>query len=72
MTQTIEAIFEDGVFKPLSPLRGVAEHDQVTIAVTTAAREQRSLQTLEPMSHEDAQEMREIIAREFGHVQRTG
>lgn len=71
MTTTLEAIFEDGVFKPLSTPTGLAEHDRVTIAVTTAEPPPPPHQPFEPMSHEDAQEMREIIEREFGHVRRT-
>ena len=66
MTTTLEAIFEDGVFKPLSTPSGIAEHDQVTIAVTASERPKPSLDPIEPMSDEDAHEMREIIEREFG------
>ncbi len=33
MTKTIEAIFENGVFKPMSPLNNIAEHKKVTLII---------------------------------------
>jgi predicted DNA-binding antitoxin AbrB/MazE fold protein len=33
-TQTIEAIYEQGVFRPLQPINDLAEHERVTLAVT--------------------------------------
>ncbi len=33
MTKTIEAIFENGVFKPLSPLNNITEHKKVTLVI---------------------------------------
>ncbi|OGF56727.1 MAG: hypothetical protein A2Z21_07775 [Candidatus Fraserbacteria bacterium RBG_16_55_9] len=40
MTQTIEAIYEDGVLKPLIPLQ-LPEHQRVTLAI-------QAIQTLRP------------------------
>lgn len=40
MTQTIEAIYEDGVLKPLTPLQ-LPEHQRVTLAI-------QSLRSLRP------------------------
>ncbi len=37
MSTRIEAIYEDGVFKPLSPLNDIQEHSKVTITVEAAS-----------------------------------
>lgn len=37
MSTRIEAIYEGGVFKPLSPLKDIQEHSKVTITVETAS-----------------------------------
>lgn len=69
MTQTIEAIYEDGVLKPVQPLQGLVEHVRVKITV----------EEKEPSSHplvdcfgilpdEDALEMKRIIEDEFEKV----
>ena len=55
MKETLRAIFENGVFRPLKRPKGVVEHREVTLI---AGR----------VSSDDAQEMREIIEREFEHV----
>jgi predicted DNA-binding antitoxin AbrB/MazE fold protein len=38
MTQTIEAVYEDGVFKPLRPV-SLPEHQRVSIAVSLPTSE---------------------------------
>jgi predicted DNA-binding antitoxin AbrB/MazE fold protein len=40
MSTRIEAIYEDGVLKPLSPLRDIQEHSRVVITVETSGVEQ--------------------------------
>lgn len=69
MTRIIQALYEDGVLKPLQPLEGVAERSQVQI--TVEVREDRP----HPLSEcfgilpdEDAEEMRRIIEEEFERV----
>jgi predicted DNA-binding antitoxin AbrB/MazE fold protein len=37
MSTRIEAIYEGGVLKPLSPLKDIQEHSKVTITVETAS-----------------------------------
>jgi predicted DNA-binding antitoxin AbrB/MazE fold protein len=37
MSVTIEAIYEGGVLKPLSPLAGVEEHERVLLTVQTSS-----------------------------------
>ncbi len=38
MTRQIEAVYENGVLRPLEPLP-LAEHDRVTLTVTTPSKE---------------------------------
>jgi hypothetical protein len=70
--QTIDAVYENGVLRPLTPLTGVPEHGAVrlTVMVAIAGGEARR-----PLSNcvgilpdADAQEMRSAIEREFEGV----
>jgi predicted DNA-binding antitoxin AbrB/MazE fold protein len=67
MTQTLEAVYENGVFRPLSEPAGVAEHARVTISVI-AESAGPPLDLVGSLPHEDAEEMRAIIQREFSRV----
>lgn len=69
MTRTIEALYENGVLRPLEPLEGVAEHSRVKLIVEL---KERSLHPLSDcigiLPDEDAQEMLRIIEDEFERV----
>jgi hypothetical protein len=61
-------VFENGVLRPLRRPKGLAEHRHVTLTVD-AEDEASSLADLAgSLSSENAQEMREIIEREFERV----
>ncbi len=69
MTQTVDAIYEDGVLKLVQPLRGLAERTRVRITV------EEGQELVHPMADcagimpdEDAEEMRQIIDAEFEKV----
>ena len=68
--QTIDAVYENGVLRPLTPLTGVPEHGAVRVTVTLAGGEaQRSLaDCVGILPDSDAQEMRNAIEREFEGV----
>jgi predicted DNA-binding antitoxin AbrB/MazE fold protein len=68
MTQTLEAVYEDGVFKPLSIPHGVPEHAQVTLSVEVAPPARSLQDVIGTMSREDAEEMQDIVRREFGRI----
>src|SRR5436309_656646 len=38
MTRTIEAIYSHGVLKPVEPLEGIQENDQVTVTIESSPR----------------------------------
>ena len=69
MTQTVEAVYEDGVLRPLGPLKGIAEHCTVNVTVDTGERRPHPLaDCIGTLPDEDAQEMLHIVADEFERV----
>ena len=68
MSETIPAVFENGVFRPLRPPTGLAEHHQVTLTVDAEVEASPLSEVAGSLASEDAQELREIIDREFERV----
>lgn len=69
MKETLEAVFENGVFRPLSRPESVAEHGRVTLTVTSSFAGVMSLADLAgDLPLEDAAEMEAIVNREFEQV----
>lgn len=68
MSETIRAVFENGVFRPLQRPQGITEHRQVTLTVDVAEEVSPLSEVAGCLSAEDAQEMREIVEREFERV----
>jgi len=79
VVRTIEAIYENGVLRPLQAIDGLAEHERVTVTVTSgegvAKGPTRGVLGGHPfrdcigiLPNEDATEMLEIIEREFEQV----
>jgi predicted DNA-binding antitoxin AbrB/MazE fold protein len=65
MTKTIEAIYEDGLLRPIQPLEGVADRSRVRLTVEVA---EPLADCIGILSDEDAEEMRRIIEAEFERV----
>ncbi|MSO82185.1 MAG: DUF104 domain-containing protein [Acidobacteria bacterium] len=68
MKETLRAIFENGVFRPLTRSQSLAEHREVTLTVTLEEKPSSLVDLSGRVSSADAQEVREIIEREFEHV----
>lgn len=51
MAKSIEAVYENGIFKPLKPIKGLAEHERVQL-------------TIEPLSASD-QEVEAMLELAF-------
>jgi hypothetical protein len=68
MTTKLEAVFENGVFRPLTRPEGIAEHGRVTLTVTSEDRLSSVADLAGRISADDAQEMRAIVEREFERV----
>ncbi|MEI8194922.1 MAG: antitoxin family protein [Phycisphaerae bacterium] len=70
MVRTIDAIYENGVFRPVQPAEGFKEHERVCIAVLPAESGDvhPMLKHCGALSHEDAQAMLKVIQDEFEKV----
>jgi predicted DNA-binding antitoxin AbrB/MazE fold protein len=68
MTTRFEAVYENGVFRPLTPPEGIAEHGRVTITVTTQEQPSSLADLAGRISTDDAREMLAIVEREFERV----
>jgi predicted DNA-binding antitoxin AbrB/MazE fold protein len=68
MKKTLEAVYENGVFRPLKRPEGLAEHRRVTLTVTADEAPSSLADIAGSVSADDAREMREIIEREFERV----
>jgi predicted DNA-binding antitoxin AbrB/MazE fold protein len=69
MSETLPAVFENGVFRPLRRPKELTEHRQVTLTVDVAEDVSSLSEVAGSLSPEDAQEMREIVEREFERVE---
>ena len=68
MTRTLEAVYENGVLRPLQPLDGAREHSQWTVTLEPAMRQPTLAGCIGIMPDDDAQEMIKIIEEEFEQV----
>ncbi|KYC39092.1 hypothetical protein WA1_34475 [Scytonema hofmannii PCC 7110] len=67
--QTVEAIYENGVFRPLKALDGLVEHSQVKITIESDQTQSHPLlQFAGILSDEEAIELQHTIANEFGKI----
>ena len=68
MKATLEAVYENGVFRPLTRPEWIAEHRHVTLTVTADEQSSSLADLAGRISPDDAREMREIVEREFERV----
>lgn len=68
MTTTIEAIYENGVLRPVKPLQGVPEHSVVHLTINESSKPHPLANCIGIMPDEDANEIRRIINDEFSKV----
>ncbi len=68
MKTTLEAVYENGVFRPLKRLEGIAEHRQVTLTVTAEEQPSSLADFSGRITADEAEEMRIIVEREFERV----
>ena len=67
--QMIEAIYENGILRPLKPLKGITEHSRVKITIETEETTPHPLlQFAGILSDEEAAELQHIIEEEFEKV----
>ena len=68
MKKTVEADYENGVFRPLKNPTWLNEHRRVTLTVTADEGVSSLADCVNRISSEDAREMLEIVEREFETV----
>lgn len=69
MTKTIEAIYEDGVFRPINPVKGLRKHQKVAISLEKPLKKRHPLEGLcGILPDKDAAEMLKIVDDEFEKV----
>jgi predicted DNA-binding antitoxin AbrB/MazE fold protein len=69
MTLTIEAIYENGVLRPLQPIKGLKKNQRVDITVTTTSKKKHPLSGLSGILPDaDALEMLKMVEEEFEKV----
>ena len=68
MKKTIQAVYENGVFRPLKRPEGIAERRHVTLTVTAEEKPSSLADCSGRIAPDDAEEMRQIVEREFERV----
>jgi len=69
MTKTVEAIYENGVLRPLRPIRGLKKNQRVDITVATATKKKHPFHGLcGILPNADASEMLKAVEDEFEKV----
>ena len=72
-SQTIEAVYENGIFRPVHPVAGLVEHSKVTLAIEYETQAVHPLTKFAGiLSEEEAEEVQTILAEEFGKVDASG
>ena len=67
--QTIEAVYEDNVLKPLKPLKGIMEHENVLVIVRSHPEKTSICEIKGTLSHKEAVEMQELVNTEFEKIE---
>lgn len=70
MTRTIEAVYENGMLRPLEPLDELPDKTQVRITIHTRdSSGARVVQCAGSLPDEDAEQIKQIIEREFERIE---
>ncbi len=68
MTQTMEAIYENSILKPLTPIRGFFEHQRVEVTVSSTEKKRNLHSLIGTLTKEEAEEMQRSIDEEFEKI----
>ena len=69
MSQMIEVIYEDGVLKPTIPIKDMRKKQRALVIICPKA-EDAGLDTLiNTLSHAEAEEMQNLIDKEFSKIE---
>ncbi len=67
--QTIEAIYEDNVLKPVKPLKGIMEHQNVVVTVRLHPSKKSLCDVAGTLTHDEAKEQQKLIDEEFEKIE---
>lgn len=68
-TQTIEAIYENGILRPLQPVHGLDENERLVITIKSVSKDKHPLEAvIGTLPDEDALEISQIVNGEFEKV----
>jgi predicted DNA-binding antitoxin AbrB/MazE fold protein len=68
-TQTIEAVYENNVLKPIKPLKGIMEHENVVVVVRPRPVKKGLREVAGTLTHKEAKEMQKLIDEEFEKIE---
>lgn len=68
MTKTVEAIFSNGVLKPVLPLQGIAENERVRVTIIAPEAQLPFAGWTGDLPDAEATEMLRVIEEEFEKV----
>lgn len=72
MFKTIQAIYKQGILKPLGPIEGIEENTEVKIIVSTEQKDSTSLLRFAGiLDEEDASKMIKIVDDEFERINQS-
>jgi len=69
MPRTIEAIYEDNVLKPLTPIEGLQEHERVVVVLCHRPAKEALRELAGTLTHEEAEAMQKLIDEEFERIE---
>lgn len=66
----IEVVYEDNVLKPLTPIKGLRDHERLVVILCPHPAAKEGLRALAgTLTHEEANAMQKTIDEEFGRVE---
>lgn len=68
MPRAVRAIYEDGILRPLDPLRGIAEHSEVKLFIRGAGQATHLAESIGLLVDEDAEDMVRILEEEYARA----
>jgi predicted DNA-binding antitoxin AbrB/MazE fold protein len=71
MTKAIEVVYENNVFKPLSPVEGIKEHERMVVIFSRLPDKKGLSDLAGTLSHEEARAMQKCIDEEFEQIEKS-
>ena len=69
MTETIVAIYEEDVLKPIEPIKGIKEHERVHVILCSHPIKKGLRELVGTLTHEEAEAMQKVIDEEFEKIE---